>query len=176
MLLRSATPCIAAARRIGEPRCRRSRDGAIPWRSPSCDGQPAVPIPISRWDYRFTPTGTGCEVSESWTDHRPAALKLLFRPLFGDRAPRNVHGIRTTLARLQSAAEALDYMAGLPAPVLGDVNGNGVTDINDYTVIRNNFNQPGNKSQGDLTGDGVVSFPDFRFWKNYRTDAAIASA
>jgi hypothetical protein len=66
-------------------------------------------------------------------------------------------------------------MAGLPAPVIGDVNGNGVTDINDYTVIRNNFNKPGNKSQGDLTGDGVVSFPDFRFWKNYRTDVGVGS-
>jgi hypothetical protein len=75
----------------------------------------------------------------------------------------------------QMLRNAVTYMAGLPAPVLGDVNGNGVTDINDYTVIRNNFNKPGNKSQGDLTGDGVVSFPDFRFWKNYRTDAGVGS-
>ena len=64
------------------------------------------PIPISRWDYEFTPTATGCEVTESWTDHRPRVLKLLFRPLFGDRTPRNVHGIHTTLTRLKSAAEA----------------------------------------------------------------------
>jgi hypothetical protein len=75
----------------------------------------------------------------------------------------------------QMLRNAVTYMAGLPAPVIGDVNGNGVTDINDYTVIRNNFNKPGNKSQGDLTGDGVVSFPDFRFWKNYRTDAGVGS-
>ena len=64
------------------------------------------PIPISRWDYEFTPTATGCEVTESWTDHRPSVLKLLFRPVFGNRAPRNVHGIHTTLIRLKSAAEA----------------------------------------------------------------------
>ena len=64
------------------------------------------PIPISRWDYEFTATATGCEVTESWTDHRPRPLKLLFRPLFGDRTPRNVHGIHTTLTRLKSAAEA----------------------------------------------------------------------
>jgi hypothetical protein len=63
------------------------------------------PIPISRWDYQFAPTATGCEVTESWTDHRPSVLKLLFRPFFGDRTPRNVHGIHTTLTRLKSAAE-----------------------------------------------------------------------
>jgi hypothetical protein len=63
------------------------------------------PIPISRWDYEFAPTATGCEVTESWTDHRPTVLKLLFRPVFGNRAPRNVHGIHTTLTRLKSAAE-----------------------------------------------------------------------
>ena len=65
------------------------------------------PVPISRWDYQFTPTATGCEVTESWTDHRPAVLRVLFRPVFGNRGPRNVHGIHTTLTRLKSAAEAL---------------------------------------------------------------------
>ncbi|MGW6195283.1 SRPBCC family protein [Kribbella sp. NPDC055110] len=63
------------------------------------------PIPISRWDYEFTPTATGCKVTESWTDHRPSTLKLLFRPLFGNRTPRNIHGIHTTLTRLKSTAE-----------------------------------------------------------------------
>jgi hypothetical protein len=63
------------------------------------------PVPISLWDYRFEPTGTGCAVTESWTDHRPSALKLLFRPIFGNRTPRNAQGIHTTLARLKSTAE-----------------------------------------------------------------------
>ncbi|MFD7157760.1 SRPBCC family protein [Kribbella sp. NPDC059898] len=64
------------------------------------------PIPISRWDYVFAGTADGCTVTESWTDHRPAVLKTLFRPVFGDRTPRNVDGIHTTLLRLKSAAEA----------------------------------------------------------------------
>ena len=64
------------------------------------------PIPISLWAYDFTPTATGCEVTESWTDHRPAALRLLFRPIFGNRTPRNIHGIHTTLTRLKTTAEA----------------------------------------------------------------------
>ncbi|MFF0270306.1 SRPBCC family protein [Kribbella sp. NPDC004536] len=64
------------------------------------------PIPISRWDYSFTSTADGCTVTESWTDHRPRILKTLFRPVFGNRTPRNAEGIHTTLTRLKSAAEA----------------------------------------------------------------------
>jgi Polyketide cyclase / dehydrase and lipid transport len=64
------------------------------------------PIPISLWSYDFTPTPTGCEVTESWTDHRPSALRTLFRPIFGNRTPRNAHGIHTTLTRLKSTAES----------------------------------------------------------------------
>lgn len=45
------------------------------------------PIPISLWAYDFTATATGCEVTESWTDHRPATLRLPFRPFFGNRTP-----------------------------------------------------------------------------------------
>ena len=65
------------------------------------------PIPISLWTYDFAPSsGGGCEVTESWTDHRPAAFRALFRPFFGDRTRRNLAGIHTTLLRLKSAAEA----------------------------------------------------------------------
>lgn len=58
--------------------------------------------------------------------------------------------------------------------VPGDVNNNGVADINDYVIIRNNFNKPGNHNQGDLSGDGTVNFTDFRLWKNFRTAGAGA--
>jgi hypothetical protein len=65
----------------------------------------------------------------------------------------------------------------VPPPIgSGDVNGNGVTDINDYIIIRNNFLGT-NKTlaTGDLTGDTLVNFADFRHWKNART-AAVAAA
>jgi hypothetical protein len=64
------------------------------------------PIPISLWTYELRPAGTGCEVTESWTDRRPRPLRLLLRPVFGNRPERNLDGIRTTLGRLKSAAEA----------------------------------------------------------------------
>jgi hypothetical protein len=63
------------------------------------------PIPISLWSYDFTPTTTGCEVTESWTDRRPTVLRYLFRPIFGNRIPRNIEGIHTTLRELKTAAE-----------------------------------------------------------------------
>jgi hypothetical protein len=64
------------------------------------------PIPVSLWSYEFKSAGSGCEVTESWTDRRPAFFRRLFRPIFGDRTPRNVHGIHLTLQRLKSTAEA----------------------------------------------------------------------
>lgn len=65
------------------------------------------PIPISLWSYDFTASANdGCKVTESWTDHRPAPLRALFRPFFGNRTPRNIAGIHTTLTRLKQTAEA----------------------------------------------------------------------
>ncbi|MEV4261425.1 SRPBCC family protein [Kribbella sp. NPDC049584] len=64
------------------------------------------PIPISLWEYSFTRTASGCEITESWTDRRPRALRAVFRPVFGNRTPRNADGIHTTLVRLKSAAES----------------------------------------------------------------------
>jgi hypothetical protein len=75
----------------------------------------------------------------------------------------------------QMLRQAVTYIAAAPAPVIGDVNGNGVADINDYALIRDNFNKAGNKGQGDLTGDGQVNFRDFRMWKNFRSDAGVGS-
>ena len=59
------------------------------------------------------------------------------------------------------------------ALVPGDVNRNGVVDTIDLGIIRSNFNNPSvTRDDGDLTGDGVVDFTDFRVWK----DAAGAPA
>ncbi len=63
------------------------------------------PIPVSLWAYDFREVGAAREVTESWTDHRPAPLRLLFRPIFGDRVRANDRGIRITLERLKTAAE-----------------------------------------------------------------------
>jgi hypothetical protein len=70
---------------------------------------------------------------------------------------------------------AVNYVTNQPALIPADVNGNGVADINDYAVIRTNFNKAGTRAQGDLNNDGMVGFADFRFWKNYRSDVGVGS-
>ena len=70
---------------------------------------------------------------------------------------------------------AVNYMGGLGPVLTGDVTGNGVVDINDYVIIRNNFNMTGKTpEQGDVNFDTVVNFADFRLWKNNRTAGAGA--
>jgi hypothetical protein len=48
----------------------------------------------------------------------------------------------------------------------GDVDNDGDVDMNDFNAIRNNFQKTvASRAQGDLTGDGLVNFRDFRQWK-----------
>jgi hypothetical protein len=62
-----------------------------------------------------------------------------------------------------------------PGLIPGDVNGDLVVNINDYLIIRNNFQLTGAaRSQGDLNSDGIVNFTDFRIWKNNRSAGAGA--
>ncbi|TDD48207.1 SRPBCC family protein [Kribbella antibiotica] len=63
------------------------------------------PLQVALWSYDFTVTDGGCEVTESWTDRRPAALKFTMNTIVGDRVKINEYGIRTTLERLKAAAE-----------------------------------------------------------------------
>jgi hypothetical protein len=56
-----------------------------------------------------TPPGTPAGTSEAdapGAAGSPGPLRLLFRPFFGNRTPRNAHGIHTTLTRLKSTAGA----------------------------------------------------------------------
>lgn len=50
--------------------------------------------------------------------------------------------------------------------VSGDVDGNGIVDIEDLNTILANFRQGAAiRATGDLTGDGMVDLFDFREWK-----------
>jgi hypothetical protein len=54
-------------------------------------------------------------------------------------------------------------------PGIGDVDGDGDVDIDDYEIIRDNFQQPGtSRDDGDLNGDGIANLVDFRIWKDNR--------
>ena len=48
----------------------------------------------------------------------------------------------------------------------GDTNLNGVVDLTDLDPIRTNYSLTGREyAEGDLNGDGAVTFADFRVWK-----------
>ncbi len=50
--------------------------------------------------------------------------------------------------------------------LVGDVNGDGLVNINDYTIIRDNFYVGTTPEQGDLDLNGLVTEADFRIWKD----------
>lgn len=65
-------------------------------------------VPVSRWTYRFVAAGTGCTVTESWQDRRPAWFKGPAGLTTGvmDREAATASGIEHTLARLKAVLEA----------------------------------------------------------------------
>jgi len=67
----------------------------------------AGPLGISRWEYRFEPTATGCSATESWTDQRGWLTRRLSPRVSGvkDRVTHNESTMRTTLNRLAAAAQ-----------------------------------------------------------------------
>jgi hypothetical protein len=107
-----------------------------------------------------------------------AQATLLNRNLEFDRLRLSAGGSLGTTGEIAAASGILDELrvgttfasvigTGL---VPGDVNGNGIADINDYLVIRNHFQMTGAaRTDGDLNGDAVVNLVDFRMWKASRT-------
>ena len=64
-------------------------------------------LAISTWEYDLTGDGSSTRVTESWTDRRPAWMKLASGPVMGvwDRSGHNRHNMEETLASLKKAAE-----------------------------------------------------------------------
>jgi uncharacterized protein YndB with AHSA1/START domain len=68
------------------------------------------PLPVSQWGYRIDadPTGSGCTVTESFTDKRGLLIKGLGGPARGvtDTEGHNRQMMEETLARMKAAAES----------------------------------------------------------------------
>ena len=62
--------------------------------------------PVNTWWYRFEPDGDGTDVTESFQLADTAALRLYWKLAGRARGRTNVEGMRTTLGRVKSAAEA----------------------------------------------------------------------
>lgn len=68
------------------------------------------------------------------------------------------------------AASAVTSFAGPPYYHFGDVNGDGKTDLLDFSIIKANFGQQGpsiGRGDGDVTGDMLVGLDDFSILKKY---------
>ncbi|NUW31871.1 SRPBCC family protein [Nonomuraea sp. SMC257] len=64
---------------------------------------------LARWEYRITPTGAGCTVTESTWDGRGFVISHVIGPVLTgvhDRRAANARNIARTLDRLKAAAEA----------------------------------------------------------------------
>ncbi|HEY2206469.1 MAG TPA: SRPBCC family protein [Pseudonocardia sp.] len=67
------------------------------------------PKPLAEWSYQITPAGgSGCKVTETWTDARGPIIEVLGKAITGveDRTAHTRTMINTTLARLKVAAES----------------------------------------------------------------------
>jgi hypothetical protein len=68
----------------------------------------AGPMKVARWGYTIEQTADGCEVTETWEDHRAPWAKTVTGIALSvkDRSVHNEANMRTTLERLKAAAEA----------------------------------------------------------------------
>ncbi|QEG35408.1 PEP-CTERM sorting domain-containing protein [Bythopirellula goksoeyrii] len=82
-----------------------------------------------------------------------------------------------TISRPERDAGLALIAEGALAAVPGDVDNDREVDLDDFTIISDNLrNLVGGRLQGDLTGDGVVDFNDFREWKSNVPPLIAASA
>jgi hypothetical protein len=82
----------------------------------------------------------------------------------------NITGVGLIAAFVSTASSTVhvDFVdVGIP-PVPGDVNGDRIVDIvNDYAKIKMNFGlNVAGRTDGDVTGDGIVNLLDFAQWKD----------
>lgn len=66
------------------------------------------PKVFAEWIYDIAPTEDGCQVTETWVDHRGPAAKVLGKAVTGidDRAAHTRSMIETTLSKLKQTAES----------------------------------------------------------------------
>jgi hypothetical protein len=105
----------------------------------------------------------------SYTEVSAGPLSLLAQDI-------GVVGIARTSGTLTGKLTKFKLEMSDVAQVLGDVDGNGVVNDVDFGIIRDHLFQTGTRTQGDLTGDGLVDFSDFRQWKTAVGSGAGAGA
>ena len=80
------------------------------WPSASTHCVPALvhtSVPVARWRYDVEPVGSGCRLTESWTDRRGALMTRLGALVTGvrDRRAYAATSMEVTLRRVKATAE-----------------------------------------------------------------------
>lgn len=116
----------------------------------------------------------------------PFAVPLLAPTTEASRAATNVDFPSTSVAQIAAmpmpdkyastfsallAADAItSHFSGAPFYYFGDVNGDGTTDLYDFSTLKKYLGFIGDRATrytGDLTGDGIVGLDDFAVLKFY---------
>ena len=70
------------------------------------------------------------------------------------------------LSALGSEVYGAAMLGELIVPRPGDANADGVVDLQDFVILRNNFGGPGTFYDADFNGDGIVDLEDFVILRN----------
>src|SRR5207253_8216740 len=70
-----------------------------------------------------------------------------------------------TTPQPQATVQRGAVRAGQSSTVLGDINNDGIVDIRDYGVWRQNFGQTNCGNPADLNDDCIVDIRDYGIWR-----------
>lgn len=98
---------------------------------------------------------------------------MVFSGVEGESFTLNAEGIAGNLMR--AAIQGIQIVGDANVIVPGDATGDGMVELDNYMIIRDNFRQlVTSRGMGDLSGDGQVNFVDFLEWRNSASEAVLA--
>jgi hypothetical protein len=91
----------------------------------------------------------------------------------------NIGGVGIAIANTDIMTRINSFRLETSGTILtpGDANGDGLVNLLDFNSISDNlFNTPATRPQGDLDGNTLVDFNDFRVWKSLATGSGAGAS